>query len=302
VLILDDTVAGEPPKLVKRVRLPSVALDEWPANSGPFCYTDNMTSQSQISRDCDSASPENLQALYDMLLASRHCVAFTGAGVSTLSGIRDFRGKNGLYKTPDADKIFDIDIFRQDPSFYYKMTKDFIYGLDDKKPSVVHKVLAELEKRGILKAIITQNIDLLHQKAGSRRVIEIHGSPSLHHCPRCAWSMTFSEVAAIVRAGDIPRCKKCDAVLKPDITFFGESLPAEALAEAIEEARSADLLLVLGSTLLVYPAATLPEYTLEHGGRLVIVNDMATHLDAAASLRFSDLGSVFDFLEKKLKC
>jgi len=87
-----------------------------PRTAGLFCYTDNMTSQSQISRDCDGASHENLQALYDMLLASRHCVAFTGAGVSTLSGIRDFRGKNGLYKTPNADNIFDIDIFRQDPS------------------------------------------------------------------------------------------------------------------------------------------------------------------------------------------
>lgn len=121
------------------------------------------------------------------------------------------------------------DIFNgewRDPSFYYAMTREFIYGLDDKEPSVVHKVLAHLEQRGLLSAIITQNIDLLHQKAGSERVIEVHGSPSIHRCPRCGTTMTFAEAATIVRAGDIPRCGNCGAVLKPEITFFGEALPS----------------------------------------------------------------------------
>ncbi|MCE5256709.1 MAG: NAD-dependent deacetylase, partial [Spirochaetaceae bacterium] len=123
--------------------------------------------------------------LFGMMKASRHCVAFTGAGVSTFSGIQDFRGKHGLYRTTNAQKIFDIAVFRQDPSYYYSMTKDFIYGLDEKKPSIVHQVLAKLEKLGILQAVITQNIDLLHQKAGSRHVIEIHGTPEPHHCTGC---------------------------------------------------------------------------------------------------------------------
>lgn len=114
----------------------------------------------------DSDATENLEAFFEMIQAARHCVAFTGAGVSTLSGISDFRGKNGLYKTVDAEKIFDIEIFRRDPSYYYEATRDFIYNLDEKRPSVVHRTLAELERRGLLAAIITQNIDLLHQKAG----------------------------------------------------------------------------------------------------------------------------------------
>lgn len=242
----------------------------------------------------------DIEALLALILSARHCVAFTGAGVSTLSGIRDFRGRNGLYKTVDAEKIFDIDVFRRDPSFYYSATKDFIYDLEDKEPSVVHKVLARLEMLGYVKAIITQNIDLLHQKAGSSRVIEIHGSPSLHRCPHCGTTMSFSEAAAIVREGSLPRCGACGAVLKPDITFFGENLPEAALKEARNEARAADLMLVLGSSLLVYPAAALPGYVLDHGGKLVIVNDMATHLDALASLMFPDLGAVFDALERML--
>ena len=241
-----------------------------------------------------------IEALLALILEARRCVAFTGAGVSTLSGIRDFRGKNGLYKTLDAEKIFDIDMFRRDPSFYYAMTREFIYGLDDKEPSVVHKVLARLEQMGHLSAIITQNIDLLHQKAGSSRVIEVHGSPSIHRCPRCGTTTTFAEIAPIVRAGELPRCRVCGAVPKPEITFFGENLPEAALREARREARSADLMLILGSSLLVFPAASLPELVLDHGGKLVIVNEMATHLDAAASLAFSDLGTVFDSLERLL--
>ena len=244
---------------------------------------------------------DNIEALYSMILSSRHCVAFTGAGVSTLSGIRDFRGRNGLYKSVDAEKIFDIGVFLRDPSFYYTMTKDFIYNLDEKSPSVVHRVLARLELGGRLGAVITQNIDLLHQKAGSLRVIEVHGSPSVHSCPSCGSTMTFAEAAVIVRSGSLPRCADCGAVLKPDITFFGESLPAGALSDARNEARQADLMLVLGSSLLVYPAAMLPEITLDSGGKIVIVNDMETHLDRRATMKFPDLETVFDRLEILLR-
>lgn len=239
-------------------------------------------------------TPDDLLAL---IRASRRCVAFTGAGVSTLSGISDFRGKNGLYKSLDADKIFDIDVFRRDPAFYYRMTRDFIYDLDSKRPSVVHRVLARLELEGHLSAVITQNIDLLHQKAGTCRIIEIHGTPSIHRCPSCGTTKTFAEVAPIVRSGGLPTCPRCGAALKPDITFFGEALPAGALADARDEARSADLMLVLGSSLMVYPAAMLPELAIDCGASLVIVNDMPTHLDRRAAMRFDDLGTVFDRLE-----
>jgi len=240
------------------------------------------------------------EALFDLIQESRYCVAFTGAGVSTLSGIRDFRGKNGLYNDLNAEKIFDIEVFREDPSFYYKATKDFIYNLDEKMPSVIHRVLAGLEARGLLKAVITQNIDLLHQKAGSRAVIEIHGSPQVHRCHSCGSTMDFASVAALVKEGILPRCGRCGSVLKPDITFFGENLPSGTLRSARDEASNADLMIVLGSSLLVYPAASLPHYTLDSGGDIVIVNDMPTHLDRRAKLKYNDLGSLFEFLESRL--
>jgi NAD-dependent deacetylase len=258
-------------------------------------------------------------ALYKMISSARNCAALTGAGVSTLSGIRDFRGKNGLYKEPDAEKIFDISYFTRDPSFYYNAARSFIYNLDEKEASIVHLTLGKLESLGFLKAVITQNIDLLHQKGGSRRVIEIHGSPSVHYCRRCSNRrqveslaaskdgglpkggdlMGFEEAAALVRSGQMPRCGKCGAVLKPAITFFGESLPVRALEDAEKTAEAAGLLLVLGTSLTVYPAAALPELTIRSGGKLVIVNDMETPLDRYAALRFEDLETLFRALNSR---
>jgi NAD-dependent deacetylase len=242
-----------------------------------------------------------IPALYQKIQNAKHLVALTGAGVSTLSGIRDFRGKNGLYNDMDAEKIFDIEYFTQDPSFYYRQAGSFIYNINEKEASVVHLVLGELEKRGLLKALITQNIDLLHQKGGSVNVIEIHGSPAVHYCLRCAAvRMGFDEAAALVRAGELPRCPHCGKALKPAITFFGESLPVEALRRATEESQKADLMLVLGTSLTVYPAASMPDYTLRGGGEVVIVNNMPTPLDNRAAMRFEDLGAVFEGLRRCL--
>ncbi|MDR3114935.1 MAG: NAD-dependent deacetylase [Treponema sp.] len=246
-----------------------------------------------------------IHELFNTIVSAHHCIALTGAGVSTLSGIRDFRGKNGLYKDRDAEKIFDIDYFDEDPSFYYKAAGSFIYNIHEKEASVVHTTLGTLESKGFLKALITQNIDLLHQKGGSRRVIEIHGSPAIHYCRHCGdpskGVMDFEGVAALVRAGDVPRCTHCGSVLKPGITFFGESLPAKALMDAESEARQADLMLVLGTSLTVYPAASIPQITLRAGGHIVIVNDMETPMDRYASLRFTDLGEVFEGLAELLR-
>ena len=244
---------------------------------------------------------EDINKLFSLIKEAKHLVAMTGAGVSTLSGIRDFRGKNGLYNEMDAEKIFSIEYFMQDPSFYYDNAGSFIYNIDEKEASIVHLVLGELEKRGYLKALITQNIDLLHQKGGSRNVIEIHGSPSMHYCLRCAGvRVSFEEVAAVVRRGEMPKCPKCDRVIKPAITFFGESLPADALREAISESQNADLMLVLGTSLTVFPAASMPEYTMRKGGSIVIVNNMPTPLDGRAALHFDDLGLVFEELQRLL--
>ncbi|GHT83772.1 NAD-dependent protein deacetylase [Spirochaetia bacterium] len=267
--------------------------------------------------------------LFQRICAAKYFVTLTGAGVSTLSGIRDFRGKNGLYNDPgptgaeDAEKIFDIDYFHTDPSFYYKASADFIYNVNEREPSIVHKTLARLEAKGFLKSLITQNIDLLHQKGGSKRVIEIHGSPSVHYCLNCSNLsrveaanqsfdaaagpgvtlpendgdlMGYDEVAALVKAGELPRCKKCGKVLKPAITFFGESLPVRALQAAESDASRADLMLVLGTTLTVYPAAAIPQITQRRGGDLVIVNNMETPMDRYAVMKFEDLGEVFEEL------
>jgi len=244
---------------------------------------------------------EEIKELYTLIKNAKHLVALTGAGVSTLSGIRDFRGKNGLYNDMDAEKIFDIGYFEKDPSFYYSQAGNFIYNIDEKEASIVHIVLGELEQRGYLKALITQNIDLLHQKGGSKNVIEIHGSPSIHYCMRCSGiRVSYEEVAAIVRKGEMPKCPKCGRVLKPAITFFGEGLPAEALRQAVTESQKADLMLVLGTSLTVFPAAGMPEYTLRNGGKIIIVNNMPTPLDSRALLHFDDLGSVFEGLQNCL--
>lgn len=235
-----------------------------------------------------------MDSLRKLIADSKHCAAFTGAGVSTLSGISDFRGKNGIYKRKDinADKLFDLDYFLEDPSYYYSHSADFIYDVDSKRPGIVHTRLAELEKAGKLKTVITQNIDMLHQRAGSNDVIELHGSPWHHHCLSCRREYSFAYIAEIVKAGKIPSCS-CGGIIKPDIVFFGELLNETAIDRAVETASNADLLLVLGSSLLVNPAASIPLYTIRNGGRIIIVNDGETHLDDYATLRFKDLEEVF---------
>ena len=244
----------------------------------------------------------DIDKLFSLIQKAKHLTALTGAGVSTLSGIRDFRGKNGLYNDMDAEKIFSIDYFEKDPSFYYSHAGSFIYNIDEKEASIVHLTLGELEKRGYLKSLITQNIDLLHQKGGSKNVIEIHGSPMMHYCLRCAGvRVSYEDAAAIVRKGEMPKCPKCGRVLKPAITFFGEALPADALRQAVNESQKADLMLVLGTSLTVHPAAGMPEYTLRSGGEIVIVNNMPTPLDGRAILHYDDLGSVFEELSKCLR-
>ncbi|MCL2722077.1 MAG: NAD-dependent deacetylase [Treponema sp.] len=242
---------------------------------------------------------EDINKLFSLIQESKYPVALTGAGVSTLSGIRDFRGKNGLYNEMDAEKIFSLEYFEKDPSFYYNQAGSFIYNIDEKEASIVHIVLGELEQLGFLKALITQNIDLLHQKGGSKNVIEIHGSPAVHYCLRCAGiKVSYEEAATVVKKGEMPKCPKCDRVLKPAITFFGEALPTQALKQSVTHSQEADLMLVLGTSLTVHPAASMPNYTLRNSGKIVIVNNMPTPLDDMAFMRFDDLGTVFEELQR----
>ena len=150
-----------------------------------------------------------------------------------------------------------------------------------------------LESQGRLKALITQNIDLLHQKAGSKHVIEVHGSPTVHRCLDCDRVFAFETMARRIRSGDIPPLCSCGGFIKPDITFFGEPLPEAAFLDARRHVMLADVLLVLGSSLSVYPAASLPELCLQHSGKLVIVNDQPTRYDDRCTLRLWDLEEAF---------
>ncbi len=236
----------------------------------------------------------------DMIKAVRgaKCVAaMTGAGVSTLCGIPDFRGPKGLYKNPDAERIFDIDWFDRDPSVYYHGCSELVYGLGAFEPGPVHRALKRLEDAGHLDGIITQNIDMLHQKAGSSNVYEVHGSPIVHHCRLCGDEKSFDEIMAMVNANGgaeklgapyVPRCK-CGGAYKPDITFFGEQLPEIAFMKSQELAMRADVMLVLGTSLTVFPAAGLPRLTLQKGGKVFIVNAQPTSLDKYAAGSFPDL-------------
>jgi NAD-dependent deacetylase len=234
-----------------------------------------------------------MKKLIEALKGSPCTMALTGAGVSTLCGIPDFRGPQGLYKQPDAERIFDIDWFDRDPRVYYRGAHELVYGLRGFRPGPVHLALRHLQDLGLLAGIATQNIDMLHQKAGSSPVYEVHGSPLLHHCRRCGDAKSFEEVCRMLETSEVPRCA-CGGVYKPDITFFGEALPEEAFARSQELAAKAKVMLVLGTSLTVFPAAGLPRQTLQNGGRVFIVNAQPTALDCYAEARYDDLQAFAD--------
>ena len=234
-----------------------------------------------------------MKRLIEALTKAKCVGCLTGAGVSTLCGIPDFRGPQGLYRNPDAERIFDIDWFDRDPSVYYRGCADLVYGLDRFQPGPVHKALRHLEDLGLLQGIATQNIDMLHQKAGSLNVYEVHGSPILHHCRRCGSEKTFDEIQAMRQTCEVPRCA-CGGAYKPDITFFGEALPEEAFSAAQSLAIRSDVFLVLGTSLTVFPAAGLPRQTLQAGGKVFIVNAQATSLDDFAAGVYRDLAEFAD--------
>ncbi len=250
----------------------------------------------------------DLNQLVEALRSAKSVGALTGAGVSTLCGIPDFRGPQGLYRQPEAERIFDIDWFDRDPTVYYRGGRELVYGLGAFEPGPVHRALARLEDMGKLRGIATQNIDMLHQKAGSANVYEVHGSPQVHRCRRCGAVKDFDEIMALIDANGgvaalgspyVPRCA-CGGVFKPDITFFGEALPEQAFVAAQELAIRSEVFLVLGTSLTVYPAAGLPRLTLQAGGQVFIVNAQPTDLDAFAAGRWEDLAAFARAVESGL--
>jgi NAD-dependent deacetylase len=218
--------------------------------------------------------------LAELIRTRQPCVVLTGAGVSTESGIPDFRSPTGIWAQVDPMEYASIQAFRSDPEkvwSFYAMRIEMLTGAE---PNDAHHALAELERRGFVDAIVTQNIDLLHTRAGSREVVEVHGSIRTVSCLACGHREPLDESLL-----PVPRCPECGAVLKPDVVFFGELLPRAAIDRAYELAHRAALMLVVGSALEVFPVSDLPLETLRAGGSLAIVNLGPTALDERADFK-----------------
>jgi NAD-dependent deacetylase len=213
------------------------------------------------------------------------CVVLTGAGISTESGIPDFRSPSGIWAEYDPMEYATIAAFRRDPSKVWEFYALRLELLTTAEPNEGHLALAELERRGLVEAVVTQNIDGLHERAGSQTVVEVHGSIRSASCLECGGQAPLEEVIAALEQALAPLCPRCGAVLKPDVVMFGELLPAAAIDRAVELAQRAGLLLVVGSSLEVHPVAGLPAETVSAGGGLAIVNRGPTPFDHLASIR-----------------
>ena len=226
---------------------------------------------------------ENKQ-LTEWIEESNYIVFFGGAGVSTESGIPDFRSVDGLYnqqyKYP-PETMLSHSFFMREPEEFFRFYRNKVLA-PDAEPNNAHKALAALEKRGKLKAVITQNIDGLHQKAGSEEVLELHGSVLRNYCMTCGKSYSAEEVMEKVDAEGVPYCDDCHKIIKPDVVLYEEGLDQSILSRSVEHIRNADMLIIGGTSLVVYPAAGLIDYY--HGKKLVLINRDATSRDSAANL------------------
>jgi NAD-dependent deacetylase len=221
----------------------------------------------------------------ELLSGAQSGVAFTGAGISAESGIPTFRGEGGLWTKYDPVKVASIDSFLQDPGAYWKVSKERGPAVLAARPNPGHRALAALERDARLIALVTQNTDGLHQDAGSHRVIELHGSGRTVQCLDCGASEPRAEVQARLEVEMPPRCTTCGGIfLKPTVVMFGEAMPVRAVEEAFALARVADVMLVVGSSLVVYPAAQIPLAAAESGAALVVVNAEPTPLDGMAAV------------------
>lgn len=229
-----------------------------------------------------------VEQLAELIRSARRTVALTGAGISVPSGIPDFRtpGK-GIWANVDPMKVATIDAFHRDTKGFWEFYRPRFAMLGDKLPNPAHEALAQLERRGLLEAVITQNIDRLHRRAGTRELIEVHGSIETSSCTTCGASWELERVEELFDEDGIATCSGCLGKVKPDVVLFGEMLPIGAIERARELAEGADLMLCVGSSLEVFPAAGLPEVTLAAGGAVAIVTMGPTPYDSEAIVRLS---------------
>ncbi|MGH2375256.1 MAG: SIR2 family NAD-dependent protein deacylase [bacterium] len=227
---------------------------------------------------------EAIAAAAGLLRAARRAVAFTGAGVSTASGLSDFRSPTGVWAHVDPMKVASRSAFERQPEEFYAFYRTRLEVLAQAAPNPAHDALAALERARRLAAVITQNVDGLHQAAGSSTVIEVHGNLREAVCTACGVVRPIGVIRAALDAEMLPRCADCTGVLKPNVVLFEDLLPMRAWLAAEEAARRSDVMLIVGSSLQVYPAASLPEDTLDAGGRLIIVNREPTPFDDRAAV------------------
>jgi NAD-dependent deacetylase len=228
----------------------------------------------------------NLDQAANLISQSAYMVVFTGAGISTPSGIPDFRSPgSGLWEKYDPFQVASIWAYRNQPEIFFDWIRSLSIQAESAEPNAAHKAIAELEQKGIVKSVITQNIDSLHQKAGSENVFELHGSARTATCSKCGEVHEqdyFKQI--IMDQNAIPHCRVCGSIIKPDVVLFGEDLPQDVWNGAYEECMKADLIFIAGSSLEVYPANSLPEIALKNGAKLIINNLSPTPLDNKADL------------------
>jgi len=230
--------------------------------------------------------------LAELIRESRCTVALTGAGISVPSGIPDFRTPGeGVWEKVDPMEVAHIDAFHRDPERFWSFYRPRFAMLGDKQPNAAHLALAQLEAEGLLDAVVTQNVDCLHRKAGTERLIEVHGSIDTSSCTECHASYRLENVDALFTNG-VAHCSGCSGLVKPDVVLFGELLPEQAMNQAQELAERCDLMLCVGSSLEVYPVAGLPSIARASGGRLGIVTQGPTPFDSEAEVKLD--GDVVD--------
>jgi NAD-dependent deacetylase len=233
------------------------------------------------------ATSARAERLAELIRGASSAVVLTGAGVSVPSGIPDFRSPGtGIWENVDPMEVAHIDAWRRDPDRFWSFYAERFASLVDKQPNEAHLALAELERRGLVRGVITQNVDRLHRQAGSERVIEVHGSIAHSVCMLCGCRVTLEHVLEQLRVCDgAPECVACVSPLKPDVVLFGELLPERAMSEAQELALEADLMVCVGSSLEVYPVAGLPALTRGAGGRIALVTQGPTPYDDDAEVK-----------------
>lgn len=247
---------------------------------------------------------DGIEFAAELFSKAKRAVILTGAGISTPSGIPDFRSEGtGLWSRDEPMEVASLNTFRTHPEKFYAWFRPLANQIFDAKPNRAHLALAELEQAGRIHVIATQNIDMLHQKAGSKNVIELHGTAATLSCTQCFQQVeSLPYLKPFVERGEIPRCPNCGAVLKPDVILFGEQLPQKAWFKAQRASRECDLMVVAGSSLEVLPVAGLPMQALDRGAHLIIINNTLTYLDVRADVvMHGDVAEIIPAIAEQVK-